>query len=171
MPPKPRYDNRNELYFPTLNSRIKVTLDGRSVTATDLHITELAFIKNAKEMMAGTLPSAQNANITIETTANGINYFHGLWNRQVNNPNPMFYPHFVPWYTNPNYSKAIDEYFEVPEELKYLKEKFPITDEQLYRYVSDRKENGKMTKQEYPSDANEAFLTSGDTVFDAMLIK
>lgn len=38
--PKPKYDNANEYYFPTMNSTIKVNLDSRSGTLTDCHISE-----------------------------------------------------------------------------------------------------------------------------------
>lgn len=78
--PKPKYDNVNELYFPNNNSKIQVSLDSRSGTPSKLHITELAFRADAREMMAGTLPSMpKQSDIVIETTANGVgNYFYEM---------------------------------------------------------------------------------------------
>jgi hypothetical protein len=71
--PKTTYDNKNELFFKELNSKIMVTLDSRSGTPTDVHITEIAFRRDAREMMTGTLPSIPiDASLTIETTANGV---------------------------------------------------------------------------------------------------
>ena len=49
--PLPKYDNANEYYFPDKNSTIKITLDSRSWTLTDCHISEWAFIDNFREML------------------------------------------------------------------------------------------------------------------------
>lgn len=71
--PKAKYDNVNQLFFDDINSSISVTLDSRSTTVQDLHITELAFLQGAEDMMTGTLPAVpDDAPITIETTANGV---------------------------------------------------------------------------------------------------
>lgn len=68
--PKPQLENVNQIYSKSHNSQIHVTLDARSGTYNALHITELAFRPDAEDMMAGTLPAAEFADVTIETTAN-----------------------------------------------------------------------------------------------------
>ena len=44
LKPRVSYDNRNELYFPDLNSKITVALDTRSETVHNLHVSEIAFL-------------------------------------------------------------------------------------------------------------------------------
>lgn len=69
--PVASYDSVNELIFERNNSRIAVALDSRSTTLHGLHVTELAFRRDAEEMITGTLPAVpDDAPITIETTAN-----------------------------------------------------------------------------------------------------
>jgi hypothetical protein len=55
MPPELRptakYDNRNELSFPGLNSKVFVALDTRGERVHNLHVSEVAFIENAEEKM------------------------------------------------------------------------------------------------------------------------
>lgn len=86
-----------------------MTLDARSGTVSDLHISELAFINHAEEMMAGTLPATKNADITIETTANGMNYFYKFWNNYQNKSKPIFFPLFLPRYIEKSYTRTVDE--------------------------------------------------------------
>jgi hypothetical protein len=91
--PKPKYDNRNEYYFPELNSKIKITLDSRSGTLTDCHVSEGAFIKDFRDMMRATIPAAEQADITVETTANGMNEFKDFWDND-DRFETMFFPRF-----------------------------------------------------------------------------
>ena len=44
LKPKASYDNRNELYFPGLNSKIYVALDTRGETVHNLYISEIAYL-------------------------------------------------------------------------------------------------------------------------------
>lgn len=168
--PQPKFDNKNEYYFPSLNSRIKVVLDSRSWTVTDLHISELAFIRDAESMMRATMPSAKNANITIETTANWMNYLYKLWNKQSNVDNPQFTPLFIPRYTNSEYKKPIDEYYIPDTQFDYLR-LMGISEEQIYRYQEEASADPIWYKQEYPSTPEEAFLTTWSRVFNAEIVK
>jgi len=100
--PNTKYDNTSEYHFSN-GSRVKVTMDSRSMTPTFLHITELAFMDRAKDIMTGTLPSLpENAPMTIETTANGIgNYFQQL--RSKNENGGEYECLFIPRYTDVKY--------------------------------------------------------------------
>lgn len=175
--PKPKYDNVNELYFPETNSRIKVSLDSRSNTPTGLHITELAFVENAREMMAGTLPSIpKNAPITIETTANGVGgYFHELRKKYEGMSNWEFHTVFIPRYTDDEYVSEV--FRETPKELAYLHDiineftKDKLSQEQINRYLEQYEMLGREVFQEFPSTADEAFLTTGDNVFNTTTLK
>jgi hypothetical protein len=51
-------------------------------------------------MLRATIPSAENADITIETTANGMNEFKDFWEGD-----DRFEAVFFPWFVDPNYTK------------------------------------------------------------------
>lgn len=172
--PTTKYDSKSELAFAENNSKIQVVLDTRSGTPSDVHSTELAFVKNARAMMTGTLPSlSKSANMTIETTANGAwGYFFELWKSCFWKKKAPFTCLFIPWFLDEWYSSPLEEWevIVLPEELKHLG-KFPITKEQKKRYIEKFIELWDEVFQEYPSDENEAFLTSWKAFFSALQIK
>lgn len=170
--PIPQYDSVNELYFPNNNSRIKVSLDSRSWTPTELHITELAFLPTADTMMTGTLPSVpKNAPITIETTANGIgNYFYNMRQKNYNKNNAPFYCVFIPRYTDPNYAHEYNNIEKEFPELAHLN-KLDITELQKSRYYEQYRLLGREVFQEFPSTPEEAFISTGNTVINSNIIK
>gem|GEM_PF-4025811 len=55
-------------------------------------------------MLRATLPSAENADITIETTANGMNEF-----KDFRDNDDRFEDVFFPWFVDPNYRKQAPE--------------------------------------------------------------
>ena len=116
---------------------------GRSKTITDLHVSEAAFARDIKRLLAGVLQAVvPDGEVDIETTANGFNEFKETWdqaNLGQNNLTPLFY-------------KASDFY-----DADFLEEK--------------RKELGHFYAQEYPETAEEAFLTSGDLYFNPDALK
>lgn len=172
--PKPKYDNVNELYFPTNHSKIQVSLDSRSWTPTKLHITELAFRNDAREMMAGTLPSMpKTADIIIETTANWVgNYFYEMWNKYYGRDDGEFKTIFIGRWFADEYSSEVEEgeTIVLPIELKHL-EQLPITEWQKKWYLQQYDLLWRDVFQEYPSTPEEAFLTTGDTVFNIQIVK
>jgi len=116
---------------------------GRSKTITDLHMSEAAFYRDLRRMLASVLQAVvPDGEVDIETTANGFNEFKQVWDEAVLGQNgfkPMFFG------ASKHYS---------PE---FLEQK--------------RKELGRFYQQEYPETAEEAFLTSGDTYFDLNALK
>lgn len=167
--PTPKYDSVNELYFPDNNSRIKVSLDSRSWTPTALHITELAFRQDARQMMTGTLPSVpKGAPITIETTANWVgNYFYELWKRSEDTWN--FYPFFLPRYEDSNY-RSENKYISTPSEIDHI-DRLPIDDQQKQWYIERWQDLWREVFQEFPSSPEEAFLATWDCVFNSKQVK
>jgi len=169
--PAPKYDNVNELYFPTTNSRIKIVLDTRSGTNTDLHISEMAFIRNAVDMLNATLPSSQNADITIETTANGMNEFYSFWKKHHNN-DTRFKTHFVSRHLHEEYKLEPPEWRGTPIELEYMEQRLKLSKQQIYRYYRELDEavDKRSVYQEYPTEPEDAFISTGDSVFDKQKI-
>jgi hypothetical protein len=55
-------------------------------------------------MLRATIPSAENADITIETTANGMNEF-----KEFRDTDDRFEDMFFPWFIDPEYQKQCPE--------------------------------------------------------------
>lgn len=81
--PTSKYDTKYLLSFANNHSKIAVVRNSRGGTRTKLHISEFAFIKDANNLLAGTLPSVpKNGEIIIESTANGFgNEFEKMRNK------------------------------------------------------------------------------------------
>lgn len=116
---------------------------GRGDTITKLHLPEFAFFPNPEELLAGVLQALVPDGLAfIETTANGFNEAKTFWDKTQ-----MGETGFCGLFFGPQY-----EY----------------TQEQLEQ---KKKELGRLFTQEYPMDAEEAFLTSGDLYFDSDSLK
>ena len=55
-------------------------------------------------MLRATIPASENADITIETTANGMNEFKEFWDKD-----DRFETIFFPWFIDPSYQKEAPE--------------------------------------------------------------
>lgn len=172
--PRVSLENRNELYFPDLDSKIYVTLDTRSETVHNLHISELAFVANAESTLAGTLESVpETGRITFETTANGMgNYAYDTWM----DAESEFQKSFYAWMWDPRYryatSKTMDELLAEYQPLavrfgtiKDIQARFNLDREQMAFYIAKVKRHKELVVQEYPTTDLEAFLSSGRGVF------
>lgn len=184
--PSKKASNAKELIFDNKNgtglkSKIKCMTAGssgvgRSDTFTNLHISELAFWgNNTKETMIAlsqAVPNLPNTMIIIESTANGFEYFKSLWDMAVKGQND-YIPVFVGW-------NELDEYkmkytgFELDDEEKKLQKLYNISLEQLTwrRWCIQNNCGGdiKQFNQEYPINPEEAFISSGTTVFDTKIV-
>jgi hypothetical protein len=178
MPPelKPRvsFDNRNELYFPDLDSKIFVTLDTRGETIHNLHWSEVAFTPQAEEKAAAIFASVpKGGRITLETTANGMGgFFYDEWEDNKSS----FKKHFYNWLWEPQYA---DELTDTLDNLRLeyrtlavryglmleIEERFHLTPEQLQFYVNQVRKNKYLVLQEFPTTALEAFIATGRNIF------
>jgi hypothetical protein len=57
------------------------------------------------------------------------------------------------------------------EELKYLQDKYNLTDNQMYWYEEKYRNDKDGTLQEYPSEPIDAFISSGRPFYDLHVIK
>ena len=150
---------------------------GRSTTYNYLHLTEAAFFQNLKVTLNGLLETVstkdKNSMIFIETTANGMNEYKQRWDKDVAGQT-SYVAYFSSWYTNPEYQE--DDYIENPqlkpplmEEWLYRKqEEYKLTNAQIvwywYKYLD--KGDKSIVLQEYPFCPTDAFITSGNALFD-----
>jgi hypothetical protein len=169
--------NAKELVFDVLDSGYKVGTAGsravgRSGTIQYFHGSELGFWPNAQEHFAGVVQCVADApgtEIILESTANGVGgKFHELWIEAVNE-NSGYIAIFVPWFWTEEYRKDATAFAPTEEELRY-KRIYGVDNEQLAWRRGKINDLGRdLADQEYPYCWQDAFLSSGRTVFDKPL--
>lgn len=167
-------------------SRVQVEAAGevRSYSAQSIHLSEYAFMENAKDLLIAVMQSVPfdpSSLAIIESTANGVgNKYHEMWVNAVNadaakDASPWekgWTPIFIPWFRHEEYRhKPWFGHSEVTSEERALAIKHKLTMNQLAWRRAAIKINcdGDIDrfKVEYPSTWQEAFALSGRPVFDA----
>lgn len=142
-----KYNSKYEMVNEAINSRYQIgtaeNVDfGRSKTIKNLHMSEAAFFKHFRKLLASSLQAVRpDGHVIIETTANGYNEFKEFWDESMRGEtgfNPLFFS---------------ASSFYTPE---FLEQK--------------KKELGRLFVQEYPETPEEAFLTSGSCFFDTNML-
>jgi len=177
LKPSTRYSSRREVVFDKLDTGLMVATAGgdgiaRGETINFAHLSEVAFwpSSTANENLNALLQAIPNENDTevyVESTANGMNgVFYDLWRGAVEGRNG-FIPFFSPWFDSPEYVMPVPENFEPTYEEMDLKAQYGLSDGQLmFRRVKIAQNGREMFQQEYPSNADEAFIASGRPVFN-----
>lgn len=181
MQPQQKYSNAKEIVFDGDNGlkssiRVMVASDAtRGSTYKYAHLSEVAFWEHPEEALLAlnqAVPSTDDSLIVIESTANGFNYFYNLWQDAVNGRSD-YTPLFFPWYVDPEYSRPYDGFILTNYE-KDIKDKFNLTLDQLQwrRWCIANNCGGDELKfrQEYPITPEEAFITSGTSIFNTEVI-
>lgn len=164
-------------------SSIRITVQGdsagRSGTYQYLHLSECAFWDDLDSTLVSLLQTVSNDNknsmVFFETTANGVNDYKKRWDNDYSG-NTKYMPKFYPWYTNKRYvvaDKDIRE-FRKPNWLAEIEVEYNLTPNQVAWFFDKYNEfNGDLDKlrQEFPSNPVEAFVTSGNSVFNADLLR
>ena len=177
LKPHTKYSSRREISFDALDSSYVVATAGgdnvgRGETLTHLHASELAFWSpnNASQIWNGLIqavPDTEGTAVFIESTANGVSgIFYDLWKGALEGSNG-FIPVFIPWFTDPTYrEKQVGKLDKTPEE-KELQKLYKLDNQQLrFRRKRVAQTGLDLFKQEYPANADEAFLTTGRPVFN-----
>ena len=182
-----------------LNSQIKVMTAnkknedgvGRGHRYTFVHMSEYDFwdCDASKVMMSIMSACTDDSIVIIESTANGCRYLKKLWDDAVSQGDEsVWIPMFFPWFQDEKYEAdySLVSFLDHPlnEEEEELLELFkndedtcdlPI--ERYYRKLQWRRNKLKEMggnldhfHQEFPSTPEEAFITSGESVFNINLI-
>ena len=185
LKPKTKASNAKEIIFDDrdgngLRSKVKCMTAGgdgigRSDTFQNLHLSEVSSWTHAKEILDGLLqavPNKPNTLIIIESTAKGYDYFKELWDGACDGEND-FEPLFCAWWELDEYRLPCGE-LELTEEEQELKKLYNLDNEQIaWRRWCIRNNCGNDVntfKQEYPSCPEEAFLASGECIFDKDIV-
>lgn len=158
---------------------------GRSLTLHHLHCSEVPMWPNGDEVVTSvhqSVPQLLSSSIFHESTAKGAQgAFYEYWNDAVAGRN-NFVPFFAPWYWDPTYiqefpSRDHERKFAStlsPQDLRYM-EKYRLSIPQMawrrWKIDNDLKGSERRFRQEYPADAEEAFLTTGSPAFDPEAVR
>lgn len=168
--------NKETITFPGLRNQYLVSTAGgtgsnRGDTIQLFHGSECAFWPNADDHLKGalqTVADVDSTEIILESTANGVGgMFYDMWIKAERGEG-KFIPIFIPWFWDDDCAMQPPISWEpVGEELK-LKELYNLSLAQIFwahlKNIELGGDTGKFCwsfKQEYPSDANEAFQTTG----------
>lgn len=185
--PKEIANNRSSLKFSN-GSKITVTTLGskelaRGSSLQFVHISEVAFAKQelvSKQLLAIEQALLPDSKLIIESTANGLNEFYNIW-QKAENGESLYKPFFFSWIDDKimfaeeyeQFSKryksihgaelTIDElepieqtYYNMGASLKQL----------MWRRLKIANSSEMQFKQEYPATPIEAFITTGNNIFD-----
>jgi len=177
LKPSTRYSSRKELVFDKLDTGLMVATAGgdgvvRGETITHCHLSEVAFWPKATASdnlngLMQSIPNERDTEVLVESTANGMSgVFYDLWQGAVAGTNG-FIPFFSPWFDSPEYRVPVPEGFERTYEEEELVLTYGLDDEQLmFRRQKIAQTGREAFQQEYPSNADEAFIASGRPVFN-----
>lgn len=186
LKPTEKYNSKTEMFFENLNSswRINVATDqvGRSRTINFFHGSESAFWKcliSSTQSSIGEALTKDSIQI-LESTANSFNEFKDLWD------SGEWINCFYEWWQTKEYRDNFEneeihtrflndinnKHDWIYKRLHWLKYKILLDDTQLYWYFNKYNNylNKDLIKQEYPCTPEEAFLNSGNCVFNVELI-
>lgn len=157
---------------------------GRSYTLRALHLSELAFWPGDKrQILTGLLqavPDKPGTLIVIESTAKGFEEFKRLWDKAVaaqREGREDYIPVFFAWHEMREYRRTPPPGFQRTQEEEELATTFGLDDEQLAwrRWCIDFNCGGDINlfRQEYPASPDEAFIATGQCVFnkDALVLR
>lgn len=184
--PKLLYDAKDGMEWAN-GSTLDIGTDGSSESSRGgsskqfLHLTEFAFWDNAEITMRAlgqTIPSRPGTMQLIESSANGMSgLFYELWMDAQRADSDVFSLFFA-WWEHPDY------WMEPPDPTRFqdslsreereLQQRYSLHLNQMYwrRWAIRNKCQGSIDTfhQEYPSEPEEAFLTSGRPRFDLVSI-
>ena len=181
LKPSTKYSSRKELVFDRLDSSYAVVTAGgdgigRSETITAAHLSEIAFWPkgSARENFSGlmdTIPTREGTAVFMESTANGISGVFYEQCKKAFTGQSDFEFIFLPWFIDPGYRALVPEGFIRTHDEEVLAKQYDLDDEQLmFRRHRIAEKGPELFQQEYPCNADEAFLTSGRPVFPAQAI-
>lgn len=168
-------DNAKKIESAVYGSSIRIIAQGdnagRGGRFDFAHISEAAFFDDLKNTVLSITQSVHFTNketmIFMESTANGFNDFKDYYDGGLIEDS-MRKSLFFPWYSGGDFKAKYDNFELLPHE-KALQDKLKLSNEQIAWYRNKYLEVNRdleMLKQENPSEPIDAFLTTGNSVFN-----
>lgn len=187
LTPQRRRSDERRVEFHNKKSGIRIETAnnkraGRKYTYRYAHLTEVAFYPNLFRLLAGLLPSIPDRPETIllmESTANGLNDFHRIWQEKKKlekEGKTEWFLVFIPWSEDED---CIRYFVDDAQRMKFqesmtsdeidLMKRHTLSLEQLNwrRHTLEDLYNGDLVKfnQEFPLTEKDAFATTSRRVF------
>lgn len=188
---KVKRDNRDELYFMN-GSRIRSVVAGskdvgRGSTFTYIHLSEFAFYQNQEKQLLSveqSLAKGSESQLTIESTSNGTSNHHYRISMQGLKGKSKYVAYFIPFYHKLYKKQFAYDYDEAEKwhkavhgkrltkddcddmELALLEQGANLRQLMWRRFKISDMESEQQFQQEYPSNALESFISTGNSVFD-----
>jgi len=168
--------NKNQMKFAGIDSEYTVGTAGnedigRGLTIKNLHCSEAAFYTRTEELESGLFQAVADmpgTEIIMESTANGMgNMFYRRYIDALSGKG-SYIPIFIPWYWQDEYNIKPPRNFSPTPEEAGLQRAYKLTNAQLYwrrKKIEDLKDEW-LFNQEYPMNAMEAFVVSGESFFN-----
>lgn len=181
LKPTEKFNNKRQFLFENINSSWAVdtaTKDvGRSRTVNFFHGSECAFWREGISPVQAALGEAFTKNCIkiYESTANGYNDYQKMWDSNVH------VNCFYEWWKTPEYyidfpsDEAREAFlYDIQHKNEWIHERcrwlfeIGLSAEQInwYYHKYEMYIDKRLIRQEYPCTPREAFLLSGDNVFD-----
>ena len=149
----------------------------RGSTLKAVHASEYGVWRKQRESLAtlmAAVPNSPNTLFFIESTARGINYFRELFTNAYEGKSRYFKAHFAPWYLNTGYREVYhnEQLFtsgDYDDEVQLFKEyssKGMTVEGLMWRRTQIDGAGLDLFHQEYPTFPEEAFLSTGVSVFN-----
>jgi hypothetical protein len=170
---KPRIYSQEELYWPSLGSRLFVGTAGsrsfgRSQTFDSVLCSEFARWPEPEAALTSLTEAVPaTGRIIVESTPEGIgNPFHELWIRAKAGENG-YWPHFYAWWWDLGYRLAGPPLEDITDEEAELVRAHDLDEDQLRWRRAKMRELRDRFAQEYPESDLSCFLSSGRCCFDS----
>src|SRR6185369_11717596 len=183
LPYKLKYNSRSELVNTANNATFYIGTAGARAfghgdTINNLHCSELSRWPDQEGTLLGLLQAVpKSGRVVIETTANGFgDHFYKLWTLMKEKQDP-WRTHFIPWFELKEYvmpSHNIDAFTEEEQELITA---YHLSKEQIawrrwkIAQLGESDDNHDKFSEQFPSNAEEAFIVSGNPVWSPSLLK
>jgi hypothetical protein len=141
---------------------------GRSATLTNVHFSEIAFYQQPEKVYLAASQAGTPKQIFIESTAWGYgDFFHKMWDDATNGVS-NYRAHFFGWQDFTEYTAPASVDIDLTSEEQLLRDQFKISAAQLAwrRLKLSEFTTDTAFKREYPMLPQEAFITSGNPVFN-----
>ena len=180
LKPKARTENKRELVFEGMHSKISVALSNIGGTNHNLHISEAASIEDTDERIRPTLETVPNrefgSNISVESTAKGVGgWFNETW-EDIEAGESEFDGIFFAWFTSPKNRVETPHDFSPTAAEQELAAKVAerygvLLDFAQLNWWRGKKQRLKhLMDQQHPSFPEDAFMTSDNQAFSAEAI-
>lgn len=153
----------------------------RGATLLAVHASEFAMWRKQKEAIAtltAAVPLTANSLFFIESTAKGMNEFRDIFLQAFEGRSRMFKGHFAPWYENAGYREPYHgeelytsgDYDNEVALYEEYKDKGMTLEGLMWRRTQIDAMGLELFHQEYPTYPDEAFLSTGVSVFNTKAV-